>query len=201
MQGATDALQARKVGLAKSLDLQVYAMRRDLLQHGGPAGGAGNGDGETQPFDLQYLSGHHAPRSHVLPTISSLFEITVQCALQQCTFFDQVVPITICVDATILSRASRPLVDYFVSDKSTHAGRFNDNMANTHKWLCPADLRRLHDHPTVATDVGGAPYEDLTTIDMSEQSAPFQILSRLRSQWTIRSDLQHVVIQSHCLDA
>ena len=202
MQGATDALQARKVGLASSLDLQVYAMRRDLLQHDGPAGGAGDADGDTQPFDLQYFSGvNQSCRSHVLPTAFTLVEITVQCILQQSMFFDQIVPITIGVDAALLHSACKPLADYFVSEKSTHADRFTDNIANTHKLLRPADLRRLHDHLTVAVDVNGAACSDLTTVDVSAQSAPFQLLNRLRMQWAIRSDLQHMVIQSHCLDA
>ena len=116
-------------------------------------------------------------------------------------FFDQIVPITISVDATLLDSARKPLADYFVSEKSTHADRFTENIANTHKWLRPADLRRLHDHLTVAVDVNGAPCSDLTTVDVSAQSAPFQLLNRLRMQWAIRSDLQHMVIQSRFLDA
>ena len=82
-------------------------------------------------------------------------------------------------------------MDFFVCAKTefgAHLGHF---------WI--SDI--IYDHLTVATDIGGATYEDLTTIDIAAQSAPFHILNRLRLQWAIRTDLQHMVIQSRCLEA
>jgi hypothetical protein len=169
------ALVEDKISMTKRLQIVVFAIRRDVLQ---PCSTQ-----DYKEYQDQYHSTMFLHRSHVYQDVPGLTEITIQADLFRTAFSQQVVHITICIDSHVLDRTSKVLAACLIKSTPKAVGG---------RSMIPAsESAELYATLFAATAGKGVNRQRLK---QSEQSIPMQILYRIRSEWNIRTNFNHLAV-------